>query len=60
MVLSVTSSKSGKCNGGINLFTISAGVEGNANERLRSMLALNAERRRSSNEPEISLDEINA
>lgn len=41
-------------------FTISVGAKDNANERLRTMLALNAERRRSGNEPEISLDEINA
>ena len=41
-------------------FTISVGTKDNANERLRTMLALNAERRRNSNEPEISLDEINA
>ena len=41
-------------------FTISAGAKDNANERLRTMLALNAERRKSSNEPEVSLDEINA
>lgn len=37
-----------------------SGRKNNANERLRSMLALNAERRRSSFESEISLDEINA
>ena len=41
-------------------FTISVGTKDNANERLRTMLALNAERRRNSNEPEVSLDEINA
>ncbi len=41
-------------------FTISVGAKDNANERLRTMLAVNAERRRSSNQPEIPLDEINA
>lgn len=41
-------------------FTIGVGTKDNANERLHTMLALNAERRRNSNEPEISLDEINA
>ncbi len=41
-------------------FTIRVGAKDNANERLRTMLALNAGRRRSGNEPEISLDEINA
>lgn len=41
-------------------FTISVGTKDNANERLRTMLALNAERRRNSNEAEVSLDEINA
>ena len=41
-------------------FTISVGTKDKANERLRTMLALNAERRRNSNEPEVSLDEINA
>lgn len=41
-------------------FTIGVGAKDNTNERLRTLLALNAERRRSNNEPEISLDEINA
>lgn len=39
-------------------FTI--GVRDNANDRLRAMLFDNIERRRASNQEEISLDEINA